>query len=122
MTLKPLLKAVSVACISPLLSLSMPDKAASTAPYFTPAFRELGVKAALAVPSAFTVVTTLVPVKSVRPKTLDTAMLIWSTVAALIEPAGLLAPANTAPALLAAKVVRGLIFKVTGLKQKTKTC
>ena len=91
----------------------MPDKAASTAPYFTPAFREAGVKAALAVPSAFTVVTTLVPVRSVRPKTLATAVLVWFTVAALIEPAGLLAPAKTAPALLAAKVVSALIFKVT---------
>ena len=71
------------------------------------------MKAALAVPSAFTVVTTLVPVRSVRPKTLATAVLVWFTVAALIEPAGLLAPAKTAPALLAAKVVSALIFKVT---------
>ena len=108
-TVIPATKASMVACTLPALAASAPDKAASTAPYFSAALNDCGVKSALAEPVISTVVTTALPMRSVRPKALATAAFVWVTTSAVMT--AVLAPANTAPAFLAARVVSTLRFK-----------
>ena len=106
-----------VVCMLPPLAplaVSTPDKAARTAPYFSPGLSASGVKLAFAPPVASTVVTMVVPVRSLRPKALATAALVCVTTSAVITLG--VAPgtaSNTAPALVAAMVVRGLMLRLT---------
>ena len=109
LTVIPAIRMLMVACTLPALAVSAPDKAASTAPYFSAALNDCGVKSALAEPVISTVVTTALPMRSVRPKALATAAFVWVTTSAVMT--AVLAPANTAPAFLAARVVSTLRFK-----------
>ena len=109
LTVSPALRVLMVACTLPALAASAPDKAASTAPYFSAALSACGVKLVLAAPEISTVVTMAVPVRSVRPKALATAAFVWVTTSAVMT--AVLAPACTAPAFMAARVVSTLRFK-----------
>ena len=110
LTVSPAIRMLMVACTLPALAVSAPDKAASTAPYFSAALSDCGVKSALADPVVSTVVTTAsLPMRSVRPKALATAAFVWVTTSGVM--AAVLAPANTAPAFMAARVVSTLRFK-----------
>ena len=57
----------------------------------------------------FTVVTMVVPVRSVKPKALATASLVWTTTSLVIVAT--LAPSYTAPVLAAATVVSALMLR-----------
>ena len=108
-TVNPENKVLMVVCTLPELAASAPDSAARTAPYFSAIDSTSGVNLALAAPVMSTVVTTVSLMRSVRPKALATAAFVWVTTSAVMT--ALLAPENTAPAFMAARVVSTLRFK-----------
>ena len=101
-SVRPATISLMVAWVSPPLARSAPDRAASTAPYFSPLERP---SAALKLP--LLVATTVVPVRSARPNAAATAALALVTDVAL---AMLPLPSAARPAFCAAMAVSGLML------------